>query len=279
MVLKLFSIPEVVEVEEHDYFIINNDNKDVRMVSFQHVRDNISTNTGTVVSVNGQQGTIILDADDIDDAATSHKFATAAQLTLVGTAVQPSDLNTVATSGAYSDLSGTPTLATVATSGVYGDLTGTPTLATVATSGSYNDLSNKPTIPSVPVQSVNGQTGTVSLNADNILDDSTAHKFVTAAQKTLINDALQPGDAVTSVNSKNGASVTLNPDDLDDASSDHKFVSLSQRQAIGTAVKVQGAAVPSASTDAGTSREIRVDATHLYFYTGSAWVRVAWETF
>lgn len=39
------------------------------------------------------------------------------------------------------------TLATVANSGAYSDLSGTPTLATVATSGSYNDLSNKPTIP------------------------------------------------------------------------------------------------------------------------------------
>ena len=39
-------------------------------------------------------------------------------------------------------------LKAVATSGAYSDLTGTPTLATVATSGSYNDLTNKPTIPS-----------------------------------------------------------------------------------------------------------------------------------
>lgn len=37
-------------------------------------------------------------------------------------------------------------LATVATTGAYGDLTGTPSLATVATSGSYNDLSNKPNL-------------------------------------------------------------------------------------------------------------------------------------
>ena len=49
---------------------------------------------------------------------------------------------------AYSEISGTPSLATVATTGAYSDLSGTPTLATVATSGSYNDLSNKPTIPS-----------------------------------------------------------------------------------------------------------------------------------
>lgn len=38
-------------------------------------------------------------------------------------------------------------LSTVAISGAYSDLTGTPNLATVATSGSYADLSNKPSIP------------------------------------------------------------------------------------------------------------------------------------
>ena len=41
-------------------------------------------------------------------------------------------------------------LATVATSGAYNDLSGKPTFAKVATSGSYNDLSNKPSIPSTP---------------------------------------------------------------------------------------------------------------------------------
>jgi hypothetical protein len=41
-------------------------------------------------------------------------------------------LSTVATSGAYSDVTGTPTLATVATSGAYSDVTGTPTLGTAA---------------------------------------------------------------------------------------------------------------------------------------------------
>ena len=58
-------------------------------------------------------------------------------------------LATVATTGAYSDLSGTPTLATVATSGAYSDLSGTPTLATVATTGAYSDLSGTPTLATV----------------------------------------------------------------------------------------------------------------------------------
>ena len=41
-------------------------------------------------------------------------------------------------------------------------------LATVARTGSYNDLKNKPTIPTVPVQSVNGQTGAVVLTGADI---------------------------------------------------------------------------------------------------------------
>lgn len=40
-------------------------------------------------------------------------------------------------------------LAAVATSGAYSDLTGTPTLAAVATSGAYSDLSGTPTVPSI----------------------------------------------------------------------------------------------------------------------------------
>ncbi len=56
------------------------------------------------------------------------------------------ELATVASTGAYSDLSGTPTLATVAGTGAYSDLSGTPTLGAVATSNSYNDLDNLPTL-------------------------------------------------------------------------------------------------------------------------------------
>ena len=46
---------------------------------------------GSVDSVNGQTGVVVLDADDIDDAATTNKFATAAELTLIASATQPGD--------------------------------------------------------------------------------------------------------------------------------------------------------------------------------------------
>ena len=44
-------------------------------------------------------------------------------------------------------------------------------LATVATTGSYNDLADQPTIPAAaPVDSVNGQTGAVSLSVSDLSD-------------------------------------------------------------------------------------------------------------
>ena len=64
--------------------------------------------TDSVTSVAGRTGAVVLSAGDV------------------------SGLAAVATSGAYSDLSGTPTLATVATTGAYSDLSGLPTLGTAA---------------------------------------------------------------------------------------------------------------------------------------------------
>jgi len=55
--------------------------------------------------------------------------------------------NWVDGSVAYSEVTGTPTLATVATTGSYNDLSNLPVLSTVATSGDYNDLVNTPVIP------------------------------------------------------------------------------------------------------------------------------------
>lgn len=50
--------------------------------------------------------------------------------TNIASKADASSLSTVATSGLYSDLSGTPNLAAVATSGAYSDLSGTPTVPT-----------------------------------------------------------------------------------------------------------------------------------------------------
>jgi hypothetical protein len=64
-------------------------------------------------------------------------------------------LATVATSGAYADLSGRPTLATVATSGAYADLSGTPSIPAAYASTSIDALSDVDTTTSAPT---NGQS-------------------------------------------------------------------------------------------------------------------------
>lgn len=140
--------------------------------------------TYDATSTNAQSGTAVAGAvvtkqDVISDLATIRSGAQAGS-----TAVQPGDLATVATTGAYSDLTGTPTIPT-ATSDLTNDsgfitLSDVPaqvnadwnsssgaseilhkpdlsiyaqssSLATVATTGDYDDLTNKPTIPAAQV--------------------------------------------------------------------------------------------------------------------------------
>lgn len=68
--------------------------------------------------------------------------------TLLSDKVDTSDLATVATTGAYSDLTGTPTIPTK-TSDLQNDsgFVASSSLATVATTGAYSDLTGTPTIP------------------------------------------------------------------------------------------------------------------------------------
>ena len=102
-------------------------------ILLQGKQDTLTAGDGITI---GTDGTISADSNVIS--------MTQAQYDALGTNVDPDviyiitdatpvTLATVATSGAYSDLTGTPTLATVATTGVYSDLTGTPTIPTVGT--------------------------------------------------------------------------------------------------------------------------------------------------
>ncbi|MCO5157603.1 MAG: hypothetical protein M9945_12785 [Aquamicrobium sp.] len=135
-------------------------------------------------------GAKLVASDSSGDAGNvlASDFATASQGSLADTAVQPNDLATVATSGAYSDLSGTPTLGTAAAAdtgdfatAAQGGLAATAVqpndLAAVATSGAYSDLSGTPTLGTAAA----ADTG----------------DFATAAQGSLAATAVQPGDLAT----------------------------------------------------------------------------------
>lgn len=89
--------------------------------------------------------------DSFSDGSTNKAY-TATEKTKLAT------LAAVAVTGAYSDLTGAPSIPSAqvntdwnSTNGVT-QLTNKPTLATVATSGSYTDLSSKPSIPAAQVQ-------------------------------------------------------------------------------------------------------------------------------
>ena len=77
------------------------------------------------------------------------------------------------------------TLSTVATSGAYSDLSGTPSLSTVATSGSYNDLSNKPTIPTNNNTLTNG-AGYITSVSGNISQLTNNSGYVTSSGVTSV---------------------------------------------------------------------------------------------
>jgi hypothetical protein len=174
-----------------------------------------------VTSVAGKTGAVTLSASDI------------------------SGLATVATSGAYSDLSGKPTLATVATSGAYADLSGTPSLATVATTGAYSDLSGKPTLGTAAALDV----GTTALKVVQ-LDASAKLPAVDGSQLTNL-----PSAPVTSVAGKTGA-VTLTASDISGlatVATTGAYSDLSGKPTLGTA----------AALDVGTTalKVVQLDAS------------------
>ena len=184
------------------------------------------------------------------------------------------NLATVATSGLYSDLSGSPTLATVATSGAYSDLSGTPSLATVATSGAYSDLTGTPTIPSA----IGGATG-VHFN-DNVKvtfgDPSSADfEIYHNGSQTIVDDkgtgSLEFRSNAFSVASAGGTASMLIAQD--GGSVDLYFNGSHTTELNGSAFRIKSA--KALELDAGTwtgetDGKIQRHSNHMYFQTVDA---------
>lgn len=133
----------------------------------------------TVDSAITQGGT-----NPVEGGAIHTALAQKANASSLAAKANTADLASVAFSGAYSDLSGKPSLSTVATSGAYSDLSGKPNLASVATSGSYNDLSNKPAIPIVPSNIVTGSAKSYTIVVSNSAPaEGTADNIITFVLK------------------------------------------------------------------------------------------------
>jgi hypothetical protein len=125
---------------------------------------------------------------DIDSAHTATNYtATSADLdghlagvdTALGLKANSASLATVATSGAYADLSGSPALATVATSGLYTDLSSLPTLGTAAalnvgtSANNVVQLNGSAQLPAVDGSQLTGIVADVSTASVGDLSDVT----------------------------------------------------------------------------------------------------------
>lgn len=86
---------------------------------------------------------------------------------------------------AAGDISG---LASVATSGAYGDLSGRPSLASVATSGAYGDLSGLPSLGGAAALNVGTTAGTVAAGNDARLSTNITYDAATREVRSSTGD-------------------------------------------------------------------------------------------
>jgi NifU-like protein involved in Fe-S cluster formation len=170
--------------------------------------------------------------DTLNELATAlgndPNFATTIT-TQLGSKANSADLSTVATTGAYNDLSGKPNLAiyqlaATAFSGDYADLAGKPTLfsgdyadlinAPTLFSGSYADLTNKPTIP-----------GALNDLSDVNTSGATSGQALIWNGTAWIPATVDAGTAggVTSVNGQTGPAVILATGNINESGSNLYF--------------------------------------------------------
>lgn len=175
----------------------------------------IESNTGgvgSVDSVNGMMGNVVLTTDDINEGATNF-YIDAAQETLITNALQPSDnVSELTNDAGYITSAGAPVQTVFGRAGaVVAISTDYSAFYASTAQGALADTALQPgdnvselvndagyiTSAGAPVQSVNGETGVVVLDADDIDDTSTTNKFVNAGELVLIANAIQLGDNVS----------------------------------------------------------------------------------
>ena len=151
--------------------------------------DNLgASSVSSVNSISPVAGDVTVGGGDIDSAHTATNYtATSADLdghlagvdTALGLKANSASLATVATSGAYADLSGSPALATVATSGLYTDLSSLPTLGTAAaldvgtSANNVVQLDGSAKLPAVDGSALTGIVADVSTASVGDLSDVT----------------------------------------------------------------------------------------------------------
>ena len=175
-----------------------------------------------VDSVNGQTGAVVLTAADVG-------AATSAQGSVADSAIQPGDnISDLVNDAGYITSAEVPSIPVTSVAGRTGDVVlvkaditdfsdsdyataaqGITADTAVQPGDNISDLTNDAgyitaaEVPSVPVTSVAGKTGDVTLVKADITDFSDAD-YATAAQGATADTALQPGDNISELNNDSG---------------------------------------------------------------------------
>ena len=191
----------------------------------------------------------------------------------VGQILNKPSLATVATTGAYSDLSGKPSIPTAtsdltndsgfitlsdvpaqvqpdwdATSGL-GEILNKPNLATVATTGAYSDLSGKPSIPTA-TSDLQNDSGFITLS--DVPAQVNADWNASSGAAQILNKPTIPAAQVNSDwNAASGVSQILNKPNLATVATTGAYADLSGKPTIPTVDQTYNAA--STNAQSGTA--------------------------
>ena len=216
------------------------------------------SSTAPVDSVNSQTGAVVLDADDISDAATTNKFTTAANLTKLGniSVTQAVDLDTMESDVATNNGKVSMVLGTTAGTALEGD-TALLQLGTTSTTALAGD--------------------TTTISAQQASDITTNNAKVSMVLGTTAGTALE-GDTVIPTNNNqltNGAGYTTNTGTVTSVSS-----STTNQLTVATgtstpALSVVTGTVADAGTALATGDQIHTFVTGQGYITGNETVTLS----
>ncbi len=140
-----------------------------------------------VQSVNGFTGVVILNADTISDTSTTNKFTTASEKTKLAGIEAGAQANVISnwdSSSGDSQILNKPLLYNNSSVDTHLNTGSASSNEVLSWTGSDYDWVTQSGGGGGAVDSVNSQTGTVVLDADDISDSSTTNKFTTSAEAT-----------------------------------------------------------------------------------------------
>ena len=193
----------------------------------------INASGGAVDSVNTQVGVVVLDTDDINEGTTNLYYTDArvdanpdvvANTAKVG--INPTQASDITTNNAKVGI--TPTQASdITTNNAKVGITPTQASDIVTNNAKVSNVQsdwnastglaeilNKPTIPTVPVDSVNGQTGVVVLDTDDIAEGTTNLYYTEA--RVDANPDVVANTAKVGITTTQSADITANIDGVAD---------------------------------------------------------------